>query len=103
MKFEPTPEELIEAVIHSDNAPSNLNDAKLRVSGSKWNDEHLKALRVIYLDDVDISRLFPTEYLPSESHEGDFTLKLTVWRMLAHSVQCSQVSSNSSRSRPRTT
>lgn len=77
MKFEPTPEELIEAVIHSDNAPSNLNNAKLRVSGSKWKDDHLEALRVVYLDDVDISRLFPAEYLPSESHEVfAFLLKL---------------------------
>jgi hypothetical protein len=72
MKFQPTPEEESVGITHIDNGSYDLNSTALAVPGSEWNDVHLKALRVVLLDGLPVSRLFPSEYLPSESHPGEF-------------------------------
>lgn len=70
MKFQPTPEEQNVGKTHVDNGSCDLNSNTLAVSGSEWNEAHLKALRVILLDGLPISRLFHSEHLPSENHTG---------------------------------
>lgn len=75
MKFQPTPEEQTVAITQIDNGSYNLDSAALAVSGSGWSDIHLKALRVVLLDGLPISRLFPSEYLPPENHPRGFNVK----------------------------
>ena len=64
MKFSPTKAELQSS--HSDlpSSPSDLMNPNLYVSGSKWGAIHLKALRVVSWDDMEISKLIPNKYLP---------------------------------------
>ena len=76
MKFQPTSEELSSAIFHAMNAPSDLNTDDLNVSGSNWSTTHLTALRVVVLNNVNYSRLYPSEYWPSESNEGCHSLRL---------------------------
>ena len=71
MKFQPTAQEQSVGIAHYDNGPSDLNSPALAVSGSEWEYAHLKALRVVLLDGIPLSRLFPSEYLPSEIHPGE--------------------------------
>ena len=58
MKFQPTPEEESVGITHIDNGSYDLNSTALAVPGSEWNDVHLKALRVVLLDGLPVSRLF---------------------------------------------
>jgi hypothetical protein len=50
--------------------PSLLDVPDLLVSGSHWNERHLKALRVINIDDQPLNRLIPEEHIPSNNHPG---------------------------------
>ncbi|RAL00010.1 pepsin-like aspartic protease [Aspergillus ibericus CBS 121593] len=68
MKFYPTPEEQNGGVTHIDDQPCDLNSTKLAVSGSDWGEMHLKALRVVLLDGLPMPRLFPSEFIPAETH-----------------------------------
>lgn len=76
MKFTPTKAELERG--HSQNlssSPSNLMDPTLYVSGSRWSDIHLKALRVISWDDMPISKLIPNKFLPHPNSNGKAPLE----------------------------
>jgi hypothetical protein len=84
MKFQPTSEEQTVGNAHTDEGPYDLNSAALAVSGSEWMDIHLKALRVVLLDGLPLSRLFPSEYLPSDSHPGEFGVKCREKRLSNH-------------------
>jgi hypothetical protein len=89
MNFQPTPEEESVGITHIDNGSYDLNSTTLAVPSSKWNDVHLKALRVVLLDGLPVSRLFPSEYLPSESHPGGFDVNCS-W--IFHSyLQCTMI------------
>lgn len=56
---------------HINHGPCNLNSVALAVPGSEWDGRHLKLLRVVLLDGLDLSRLFPSEYVPPKSHPGE--------------------------------
>ena len=50
--------------------PSNMKNGLLHVSGSSWGKDHLKALRVLHLDDLPLERFFDANYLPDDSDPG---------------------------------
>ena len=52
MNFNPTPEELSRAQRYHQAGPSNLDDPLLLKSGSKWGEHHLRALKVVAVDEV---------------------------------------------------
>ena len=56
--FHPTADEEIVGNAHINHGPCNLNSAALAVPASEWDGRHLKHLRVVLLDDLDLSRLF---------------------------------------------
>lgn len=51
---------------------SDLSEPRLYVSGSKWDEKHLQALRVLVFDDLSTSRLFPERWLPRDNFKGKF-------------------------------
>lgn len=72
MKFEPSTQERSRGKAHAGNGPSDLNSPALGLSGSRWEVGRLEALRVTLLDRLPLSRLFPSEYWPSEDHPGKY-------------------------------
>jgi hypothetical protein len=58
--------------VHSDNGSSDLNSPALAVSDSEWGDAYLRALRVVLLDGLSLSRLFLSEYLLSAIHLDEY-------------------------------
>lgn len=79
MKFQPTSEELKTSISHLKDPPSDLNAHDLHVSCSDWSEAHLTALRVVVLDNVDHSSLYPSKYWPSESNEGLSYIMAVIW------------------------
>lgn len=63
MDFNPTPEELNRAQRYHQASPPNLDDPLLLCSGSKWGEDHLRALKVVAVDEVSLIRIIPEEYL----------------------------------------
>jgi hypothetical protein len=63
MNFNPTPEELSRAQRYHQAGPSNLDDPLLLKSGSKWGEHHLRALKVVAVDEVSPIRIIPEECL----------------------------------------
>jgi hypothetical protein len=43
--------------------PSNLDDPLLLCSGSKWGEDHLRALKVVAVDEASPIRIIPEECL----------------------------------------
>ncbi|KZF26769.1 hypothetical protein L228DRAFT_243284 [Xylona heveae TC161] len=70
MKFQPTAEELGHAITHLDDERDDQNISLSKGSGSKWRSEHLEALRVAYLDNLALERLFPSQFIPSDHHQA---------------------------------
>lgn len=74
MKFSPTEPELVKATeisVLSDDA-SNLREPNLYIWGSKWDEKHLQALRVLIFNDLSVSRLLPQRWLPHHNLKGKF-------------------------------
>ncbi|KAK2810539.1 hypothetical protein FQN50_002796 [Emmonsiellopsis sp. PD_5] len=68
MKFTPTTHELLAAKSEAaDNRPSNLTAPGLHVSGSHWDVEHLRALRVLAFDNMAPEKLVPLPYMPQST------------------------------------
>jgi hypothetical protein len=63
MDFNPTPEELNRAQHYHQAGPSNLDDPLLLCPGSKWGEDHLRALKVVAVDEVSPIRITPEECL----------------------------------------
>jgi hypothetical protein len=59
LKFQPIAEELSLGKQNFNDEPSDRNARVLAVSASDWGADHLKALRVVLLDELSLSRLFP--------------------------------------------
>ncbi|KAJ9191049.1 hypothetical protein DTO164E3_8871 [Paecilomyces variotii] len=69
MHFVPTISEIAESRSNGSlsdlpSAPSDLTAKDLYVSGSRWGQIHLKALRVQLIEPVSPERVFPGEFLP---------------------------------------
>jgi hypothetical protein len=69
IKFQPTNEELGSSIFYTGNELLDLNADRLHVSASGWSEAHLTALRVIVIDNVGHSRLYPSKYW-SEINKG---------------------------------
>lgn len=52
---------------------SSMQKKSLHVSASQWSNEHLKALRVVYLDDLPVTRFFDREHFPGRWDLGDLS------------------------------
>jgi hypothetical protein len=76
MAFTPTPSEIATSVSHLDSTPSDLNDKDLSVSGSDWDEKHLRALRVVLLEPLPLHRLIPPEYMPVDDNQSKPPLQL---------------------------
>lgn len=61
-------DELLEQKRLLPTTPTNMSNSMLHVSGSSWGKDHLKALRVLHLDDLPLERFFDAQYLPNDSH-----------------------------------
>lgn len=55
MKFHPTADEEIAGNAHINHSPCNLNSAAFAVPGCEWDGRDLKLLRVVLLDELDLS------------------------------------------------
>ena len=53
----------------------SMNRTDLQVSGSSWNALHLKAFRVVNIDNCPLSRLFSTNHIPNDADKGRSTQK----------------------------
>lgn len=60
-------DELLEQKRLLPTTPTNMSNS-IHVSGSSWGKDHLKALRVLHLDDLPLERFFDAQYLPNDSH-----------------------------------
>lgn len=87
MKFQPTAQELTVGIVHNE-GPYNLDSAELAVPGSAWGVNHLKALRVILLDGLPLSRILPAEYILSGSHQGEFAVFHELLKHLSYHYKC---------------
>lgn len=66
MRFVPNvPESRSSSTPYLPKFPSDLNDENLLVSGSKWTESHLRALRVVLLEPLSIDRIIPSTYVPT--------------------------------------
>lgn len=49
----------------------NLDNDDLRTTGgSSWTKEHMDALRVAYIDNLPLSRFFPSDHIPTDTDPG---------------------------------
>lgn len=81
MRYEPTAEEAAEIARQEEQLPagqSSMRKKSLHVSASKWGGEHLRALRVVYLDNQPVTRFFNKEHFPTRWDSGDFN-KSVFW------------------------
>ena len=46
------------------------------LSGSRWKEEHIQALRVVYLDNLAINRFFDRDYIPTNNDNGRWALDI---------------------------
>lgn len=70
MKFTPRKAALEERKKELPLYPLDLRDPNLYVSGSKWDEKHLKALRVLSWDDLDLTQLIPDRCIPHPNSAG---------------------------------
>lgn len=58
---------------HLPKRAQNLTRSSLRVPGSQWGKEHLKSFRVLYLDNLPISRFFNENRIPTDNDKGRYS------------------------------
>lgn len=51
-------------------SPMSLDDPVMTLPTSSWGDYHLKALRVVSIDDLPLSRFFDADFIPKDDHPG---------------------------------
>lgn len=84
MRYKPTKTELARSHSFLTNQPSDLRDTSLYVSGSKWSQKHLEALRVVSVDAIGLNKLIPSRYIPHANKKGMSNLEHIVQLALIH-------------------